>query len=106
MQTPNTKTNDDTHQPQSFMQKLRMGRTKVASSTDPSLEMGCESSGTITNENNLSLEEEDFYIFRLESGELGSQEGNLTPKQSSSPINENKMAHVVSEDEFLWSNPH
>jgi hypothetical protein len=87
------------------MQKFRRGGKKVASaSTDPSLEMGCESSGTI-HENELSFEEEDFYLFRLESGDLGSQEGSLTSKQSSSPINEKNVAHVVSEDDFLWSNP-
>jgi hypothetical protein len=84
------------------MQKFRMGGKKVAaSSTDPSLEMGCESSGTI-HENELSFEEEDFNFFRLEGGQLGSQEGAFTPKQSSSPTNE---THVVSEDDFLWSNP-
>jgi hypothetical protein len=104
--TPSTKPNAVTPQPRSFMQKLRMGGKKVAaSSTDPSLEMGCESSGTISNGNELSFEEEDFYFFRLESGQLGSQEGSLTPKQSSSPINEKKVTHLVSEDDFLWSNP-
>jgi hypothetical protein len=89
------------------MQKFRRGGKKVAaaSSTDPSLEMGCESSGTIREQNELSFEEEDFYFFRLEGGQLGSQEGSLTPEQSSSPINDHKVAHVVSEDDFLWSNP-
>jgi hypothetical protein len=86
------------------MQKFRMGGKKVAaSSTDPSLEMGCESSGAI-NEKELSFEEEDFYFFRLEGGQLGPREGSLTPQQSSSPVNE-KVAHLVSEDDFLWSNP-
>jgi hypothetical protein len=104
--TPSTKTNAITSQPRSFMQKLRMGGKKVAaSSTDPSCEMGCDLSGIISNENELSFEEEDFNFFRLEGGQLGSQEGSLTPQQSSSPINEKKVAHVVSEDDFLWSNP-
>jgi hypothetical protein len=88
------------------MQKFRRSGKKVAaSSTDPSLEMGCEPSGAIREQNGLSFEEEDFYFFRLEGGQLGSQEGSLTPQLSSSPINEHKGAHVVSEDDFLWSNP-
>jgi hypothetical protein len=113
MHATSTKTNDDTHQPRpSFMnkltigQKLGIGRKKVASTTDPSLEMGCESSGTIRNKK-LSPEEEDFYLFRLESGELGSQVRYLTPQQSSSPIKEETVRqYVSSEDDFLWSNHH
>ena len=101
--TPSTKTNAVTPQPRSFMQKLGMGGGKkvAASSTDPSLEMGCESTSGTINETELSFEDEDSYFFRLEGGQLGS----LTPKQSLSPTNENQVAHVVSEDDFLWSNP-
>jgi hypothetical protein len=122
--TSNNKTNMATHQPRSsfmqkfsmagkkvtpsttdFMQKFSMGSKKVTpSTTDPSLEMGCESSGII-KEKELSLEEEDSYFFRLESGELGSKERPLTPKQSLFPTEQKQMGSAGSEDDFLWSDP-
>jgi hypothetical protein len=66
-----TKINYGSHQYRpSLMKRLRFGRKKVI---DPSLEMGCESSGANTsNESEVSQEEEDFYFCRLEGGELAS----------------------------------
>jgi hypothetical protein len=100
--------NDDVKASPSLIQKITMSRKK-ASSTDPSLEMGCEPGGA-SNENERSMEEEDFFFLMLEGGELGmdmQQPRPLTPKQTSAPIKDNTKEgnFVLSEDEFLWNDP-
>jgi hypothetical protein len=62
--------NDDVKASPSLIQKITMSRKK-ASSTDPSLEMGCEPGGA-SNENERSMEEEDFFFLIIRAHNIFS----------------------------------
>jgi len=102
---PQTTTTNDRYSRMAFLQKLTISRKKMLVSTDPSCEMGCESNGKslLGKADGASYEDEDTFFLQLESGELGAP---VKQNPNTLTIQEHqKTGGILSEDEFLWSNP-